>query len=157
VIHARSIKIAVASAGLVLAGGVAAAAAGSPPEAADHGISTAEEHTGIELPATKDSHPTKDDHPGGGPADQAPDDVVVEAEAEGQGPVDNHGADVSAVAKDDSTEGREHGEAVSEVARDNHGQSGEQGPPEGAGDTGAEHRAPQAELGAGNAGEHGKP
>ncbi len=37
------------------------------------------------------------------------------------GPSGNHGADVSAVAKDHSTTGRAHGEAVSEAARDNHG------------------------------------
>jgi hypothetical protein len=38
-----------------------------------------------------------------------------------EGPSGNHGADVSAVAKDDSTTGAAHGEAVSEAARDNHG------------------------------------
>jgi len=37
------------------------------------------------------------------------------------GPSGNHGADVSKVAKDDSTTGRAHGEAVSEAARANHG------------------------------------
>jgi hypothetical protein len=38
-----------------------------------------------------------------------------------EGPSGNHGADVSTVAKDDSTTGAAHGEAVSEAARDNHG------------------------------------
>jgi len=38
-----------------------------------------------------------------------------------EGPSGNHGADVSKVAKDDSTTGRAHGEAVSEAARANHG------------------------------------
>jgi len=37
------------------------------------------------------------------------------------GPSGNHGADVSSVAKDDSTTGRAHGEAVSTTARANHG------------------------------------
>ncbi len=37
------------------------------------------------------------------------------------GPSGNHGADVSTIAKDDSTTGRAHGEAVSEAARANHG------------------------------------
>ncbi|MEX0624908.1 MAG: hypothetical protein WD402_00005 [Chloroflexota bacterium] len=37
------------------------------------------------------------------------------------GPVGNHGADVSTIAKDKSTTGRAHGEAVSEAARANHG------------------------------------
>ena len=39
-----------------------------------------------------------------------------------EGPSGNHGADVSAVAKDDRTTGRVHGEAVSAVARGDHGQ-----------------------------------
>ena len=37
------------------------------------------------------------------------------------GPSDNHGADVSQVAKDHSITGQAHGEAVSEAARANHG------------------------------------
>jgi hypothetical protein len=37
------------------------------------------------------------------------------------GPSDNHGTDVSKVARDHSTTGRAHGEAVSEAARANHG------------------------------------
>src|SRR6266540_2906570 len=40
--------------------------------------------------------------------------------AEGQS--GNHGADVAAAAKDDTTTGRAHGEAVSAVARGDHGQ-----------------------------------
>jgi hypothetical protein len=134
-------KLVVVIVGLVLAAGVVgAAAAGSPPEAADDGLTTAEERTGFDVPTTKEDHPTKDDHPGG-------DAARVEAEAEGVGPVDNHGAEVSAVAQDDSTTGREHGEAVSAVARGEHG--GDAAPNENA--------ATQASLGAENAGEHGKP
>jgi hypothetical protein len=133
-------KLVVVIVGLVLAAGVVgAAAAGSPPEAADGGLTTAEERTGFDVPTTKEDHPTKDDHPGG-------DAAKVEA-AEGVGPVDNHGAEVSAVAQDDSTTGREHGEAVSAVARGEHG--GDAAPNENA--------AAQASLGAENAGEHGKP
>ena len=174
-------KIAAAAAGIVLASGAAAAAVTAPPEQADKGLSTAEEHTGIELPATKDSHPTKDDHPGGGAAaDHAPEAAEAAEAAEGVGPVDNHGADVSAVAQDDSTTGRAHGEAVSEVARAGHGAPAGTGAPEtspaaghaavatpnpggigtandasnGASEVGASHAAPQAAAGAANSAGH---
>jgi hypothetical protein len=170
-------KIAAVAAGLVIAGGAAAAAVDAP-EAANHGLTTAEEHTGIELPASEDSHPTKDDHPGGGAADDAEDAVTDVVEAEAGGPVDNHGAEVSAVAKDDSTTGREHGQAVAEVASD--GRAGGGGddaaagaapvttPNEGgigtgseasgeANEVGADHAADQATAGSENAGDHGKP
>ena len=107
---------AVAAAGiaLVLSGGAAAAANGSLPDAAQDGLSTASDHVGIELPASKDNHPTADDHPGGAPGAVSADSAPTEHP-------DNHGADVSAVAKSDETTGREHGEAVSTVARDGHG------------------------------------
>ena len=129
-------KIAIAAGALTLtATGIAAA--GSPPDAADTGLTTAEEQVGVELPATKDAHP-------GAPEDDAATTEASELEAEGAGvgPVDNHGAEVSVVAQSDATEGREHGEAVSSVARDNHG---------------AEQQAANAALGADNAGEHGQP
>ena len=127
-------KIAIAAGALTLtATGIAAA--GSPPEAADSRLTTAEEQVGVELPATKDAHP-------GAPEATSTEDAEIEAENEGVGPVDNHGAAVSVVAQSDATSGRAHGEAVSEVARDNHG---------------AEQQAANATLGADNAGEHGKP
>ena len=109
-------KIAIAAGALTLtATGIAAA--GSPPEAADTGLSTAEEQVGVELPATKDAHPGAPD------ADDAAttEDSEIEAEDSGVGPVDNHGAEVSAVAHTEFATGREHGEAVSTFARDNHG------------------------------------
>src|SRR5688572_309440 len=111
----KTSKIAAVAVGLVLAGGAAAAAVDAP-EAANKGLTTAEEHTGTELPATKDSHPTKDDHPGGGAVVEESGEAVVEAEATEL--ADTHGAEVSEVAQDDSTAGREHGQAVSEVASD---------------------------------------
>jgi ABC-type glycerol-3-phosphate transport system substrate-binding protein len=117
-------KIAVAAGALTLAATGIAAAAGSPPEAADDGLSTAEAQVGVELPASKDAHPgapeVQDDAADEVEVEQT-DEVEVEAEAEGVGPVDNHGAEVSAVAKSDATTGRAHGEAVSEVARQGHG------------------------------------
>lgn len=108
-------KIGIAAGALTLtATGIAAA--GSPPEAAEDGLTRAEEQVGVELPATKDAHP-------GGQSEDA--DVAEvespEAESEGTGPVDNHGAEVSAVAHTEFPTGREHGEAVSEAARQNHG------------------------------------
>jgi hypothetical protein len=158
-------KIAAAAAGIVLAGGAAAAAVTTPPEAADTGISTAEDHTGIELPATNDDHPSRDDHPDGT-------DEADAATTEGVGPVDNHGADVSAVAQDDSTVGRDHGEAVSATASDGHGApstAASQAPvvtPNGGGtgtasdasggasDVAASHTGPQAAAGSANADSH---
>ena len=99
----RKIAIAAGAATLTI-GGVAAAAVTAPPEAADKGLMTAEEHTGTELPASKDDHPTQADHPGGG------NEVAPEALRKAQVPVDNHGADLSAVAQGDTT-GRDHGAA----------------------------------------------
>jgi hypothetical protein len=144
-------KIAVAAGALTLAATGIAGATDSPPDAADQGLTTASEHVGVELPATKDAHPDgssveQDDD---ATTDESADATEDESDDEGTGPVDNHGAEVSAVAQSDETTGRAHGEAVSEVARAGHG--------EDAGSTGEEHRADQAELGAANAGEHGKP
>jgi hypothetical protein len=115
-------KIAAAAGALTLAaGGVAAAA--SPPEAADHGLTTAEAQVGVELPASKDAHPgaAVEDESAETEVEAESEAVEVEADGEGLGPVDNHGAVVSVVAQDDATTGREHGEAVSAVARDNAG------------------------------------
>lgn len=118
------------------------------PEQAADGLSTAEDHSGVVVPVGADGeHPTGDDHADGD--DESPDvEDSVEPESSG-GPSDNHGAEVSAVATSDATEGVEHGEAVSEVARDGHG--------EDAGEAGDSHRAEESEPGADNAGEHGQP
>jgi hypothetical protein len=112
----RKTTKAVAAAGiaLVLSGGAAAAVNGSLPEAAQDGLSTASDHVGIELPASQEDHPPADDSAGA-----AAEDVSTSSEATEH--PDNHGADVSAVAKSDETTGREHGEAVSTVARDGNG------------------------------------
>ena len=117
-------KIAIAAGALTLAaGGVAAAV--SPPEAADDGLSTAEEQVGVELPASKDARP--------GATPEVPDDEELEEPAvegseqeepaleEAGPPEGTHGAEVSAVARSDEHEGRARGEAVSAAARDNHG------------------------------------
>lgn len=162
-------KIAIAAGALTLAAGGVAAAAGSPPEQADDGLTTAEAKVGVELPASKDAHP-------GGLEEEALDEATDEAEeaeaSEGAeltdddgttedltegGPTDNHGAEVSAVARSDEHEGRAHGEAVSAVARDNHGAevSAEARGEVGGGDD-ADEGAAEAEQAAGAAGAKGR-
>ena len=68
-------------------------------------------------------------------------------------PTGNHGADVSTVAKDDSTTGRAHGEAVSEAARANHGADVSAV----AKDDGTTGRAHGEAVAAAARGDHGKP
>jgi hypothetical protein len=122
-------KIAITAGALTLtATGIAAAAS---PEAATDGLAKAAEQVGVELPATKDAHPgAQNDNEAKDTDDEATDADATEVEApktaadagaEGTGPVDNHGAEVSAVAHTELPTGRQHGEAVSEVARQNHG------------------------------------
>jgi hypothetical protein len=110
-------KIAIAAGALTL--GAAGVAAAATPDAADTGVTKASEQVEIEVPANEDSHSAVEADDLETSNDEATD--VEETEDEGVGPVDNHGAEVSAVAQSDDTEGREHGEAVSAVAQDNHG------------------------------------
>jgi hypothetical protein len=119
-------RIAIAAGALTLGTAGIAAAAGTP-DAADDGLTKASEQVGIELPASQDSHPVADDQADESDVeDDAVEDEVKDETAaeddEGIGPVDNHGAEVSAVATSDETTGRDHGIAVSEVARQGHGQ-----------------------------------
>lgn len=114
-------KIAIAAGALTLAAGGVAAAAGSPSVEADKGLTTAEEQVGVELPATKDAHPGEVEETDTEVETPETESTEVEVDDEGTGPVDNHGAEVSAAATSDETTGREHGEAVSAVARDNAG------------------------------------
>lgn len=108
----------ITAAGAITLTATGIAAAASPPEAADQGLTTAEEQVGVQLPASKDSHPGAQDAQGNGAPEVETDAEAAEA---GQGPVDNHGAEVSVVAQTEFPTGREHGEAVSTAARDNHG------------------------------------
>lgn len=122
-------RIAIAAGALTLGTAGIAAAAGTP-DAADDGLTKASAQVGIELPASQDSHPTADEHADDSDLEdeavETEDEVTDEDDAgedvEGTGPIDNHGAEVSAVAQSDETEGRDHGIAVSEVARQGHGQ-----------------------------------
>lgn len=118
-------KIAAAAGALTLAA-TGIAAAGSPPEAADTGLTNAEERTGKELPVAGANAPDHVEGPEAPGDDVDGDDPVVDevvgVEGEGgNGPVDNHGAVVSAVAQTEHSSGREHGAAVSAVAREGHG------------------------------------
>jgi hypothetical protein len=131
----KTTKVAVAGVALVLSGGAAAGATGSLPDAAQDGLSKASSHVGIELPASSDNHPEGTD------ADTATTEHP-----------ENHGADVSAVAQDTATVGRDHGEAVSEVARQGHGNE-----PSDASSNAADNAADQASSGSDNSGDHGRP
>ena len=141
-------KIAIATGALTLtATGIAAA--GSAPDAAENGLTKAEEQVGVELPAAKSAHPGTPHEKAEADDDEsdAPEETEAEAEsseAKGTGSADNHGAMVSAVAHTELATGREHGEAVSAAAHQNHG---------------AEMQAAKEhpEHGGGNDGEHGKP
>jgi hypothetical protein len=144
-------KVAAAAVGLVLAGTAVAAAVDAPPDAADKGLSTAEEHTGFPVPVGHDAEPPEDEL---GTEelpleDEVPDDDVEAPDDEGTHP-DNHGAAVSAVAQDDSLTGREHGQAVSEVARSDAGKPDH-------GDDEDEDDGESDERGGGNGTGHGKP
>ena len=122
---ARKIAIA-AGAATLAAGGVAGAVV--TPDAAEDGLTKAEQNVGQELPASKGSHPTKDQHPGTALAEdevvedevEEPEEAPSEDEGEEGEAKDNHGAAVSAVAK--ATEsGPGKGAIVSEVARSDAG------------------------------------
>jgi hypothetical protein len=123
-------KIAAAAGALTLtATGIAAAA--SSPDAADTGLTRAEEHVDVDLPvagataradhaddgANDDAEDLADDDA----TEDATDDARDDTSADGSGPTDTHGAEVSAVAQTEFATGREHGEAVSTVARGDHG------------------------------------
>ena len=149
-------KVVATALALVAAGAAAAGAVGSPPPAADKGLTNAEEHTGFEVPVAHEDDVPDDEVVGEDEADEVDraveadevdevDDQVTDSDEvdEVDEPKDNHGAYVSAVAKDDTLTGREHGEAVSEVARS---------------DAGKPHAEDQEADGQGNNGKgHGKP
>jgi hypothetical protein len=163
---------------LVLGATSAAAAAGTLPDAAQNGLSKAAGHVGITLPASHDNHPTKDSHPGGAPETTTTPNTAADATSPTS--VANHGSDVSDVARKTDATGRDKGAAVSAVAKGDHGQPPDAGSNNGtvpttgapvttpnpggistgstasndANSTGADHAAPQAGVGSGNAGDH---
>jgi hypothetical protein len=112
----RSIAIAFVALGLSAGSAFAFTAL---PDAASKGLEQATQASGKTLPARPAS-------PAGPPADEAP---AVDAEQPADAPAELpdaalHGVDVSTVAKaDDLTPDTNHGADVSAVARDNHGQA----------------------------------
>jgi hypothetical protein len=150
-------KIAITAGALTL-GATGVAAAVTTPDQAAEGLGTASDKAGFEVPVGADADVSGDEV-----TEIEAEEVEVDAEGEGIGPVDNHGAAVSAVAQSDFESGREHGEAVSEIARTNGGgevtAEAAEGDDEDEGDAEAEDDgdgapAEQAELGAANADEH---
>ena len=160
-----------AALGVLALGGVSAAAAtGSLPTAAQDGLANAASHVGVTLPASHDSHPSKDSHPGGKPG------VTVATPTTGA----NHGADVSNTARNTDATGRAKGAEISAVARGDHGPPTSVAEPDvttrntsapvptpnaggigtgstasdGANSTGADHAASPATDGSANAGDH---
>lgn len=95
-----------------------AAVAGALPGQAENGLDRAEENVGIELPATRESHPTREDHPGGAP------EVVVTSEAVTPDLPDAaaFGQSVAADAQAGvpQEDGRAFGEHVSSAAQEAH-------------------------------------
>jgi hypothetical protein len=124
--------------GLTLSTGLAAADV--LPGPAQEAASSALSHVGIHVPDR-----SSDDDTNVTTVDDRQEDKVANdddpATHEANEHPDNHGADVSSVAKDDSTEGAEHGAAVCAVASDDKCQAGEDhGASADAGTTGDEHR-----------------
>ncbi len=128
------VKLVATALALVAAGAAAAGAIGSPPPAADKGLTNAEEPSGVEVPVVHDDDDAPDDEVVGeddeadevdDEADEVDDEATESDESdesdEADEPKDNHGAYVSAVAHDHTLTGREHGKAVSEVARSDAG------------------------------------
>jgi hypothetical protein len=116
--HAISAKTAVLAAVVVLAGATVVGAMTAPdddpegdePDGVEESVDQDEQ--GDDAKADEDKAAAKDEA-----KDKEGGDESKALEVETGKPTDNHGAAVSAVAHDDSLEGREHGKAVSEVAR----------------------------------------
>ena len=128
------LKIAVAGAGLVMAGGVAAAAVTTPDQASD-GLEKATTQAGFEVPTSGDVQPLKAQAPTDdevveeqptaeeteGLTETEETDDTAELEDESTGPVDNHGAAVTEYIETSELTGKEFGQGVSEVARSDAG------------------------------------
>lgn len=126
------LKIAAVGAGLVMIGGVAAAAVTTPDEASD-GLDTASDNAGFEVPTSGDVQPVKNQN-------EVEDDTVEdeaqveetteELEGEGVGPVDSHGAAVTEHIESTDLTGKEFGQSVAEVAKSSEGKPDVSGGPE---------------------------
>ena len=130
--------------GVLLSGGAAAAATGTLPTQSDGGISTANDHAVVSVPVSSDDHPTATDHPTGSDESVSPQDSSQP---------DNHGADVSDVARNTDATGADKGAAVASAAQDNVGLADQAATP----GTVPDQAADQASDGASNTDGHGRP
>jgi hypothetical protein len=133
--------------GLMLSGGVAAAATGTLPTQSDRGISTANDHAVVSVPASSDNPAASEQSDGNS------DESSGDATAQDSSQPDNHGAAVSDVAQNTDATGADKGAAVSAVAQDNSGLNDNAATP----GTVPDQAASQASDGASNADGHGRP
>ena len=169
--HRISLKIVAASGAIVLGSGVAAAALTTPDQAAD-GLAKAAEKAGFEVPVATGAQSTVDDQSTDVTEEEST-EAEVEVEDEGTGAVDNHGAEVSELARNTELIGREKGQAIAALASE--GRSGGPDDTEDSADveatddggtdtsteaiedsdtTESDHPAPQAAAGSANAEGH---
>ncbi len=163
--HLTPFRLAVASAvgaGVFLTGGVAAAATGSLPGAAQDVARTVIGTLGIEVPAGEEA-PEQAEERRTDDTDEidetdATEVETVDAEQEDAESAENgKGEEISELATDDSTSGLENGAAVSGAASEGRSRAGQHGAPHDAGrpdtdDTTAEEGAGNAPVDAPNTG-----
>jgi hypothetical protein len=118
----KSLGVAAASVGLVLAGGFASASAGVLPGAAQDAVQDMLGNIGVEVPGADDQSAGHADTRGS--SADAPAGEAAAADSESQ--PDTHGQEVSDLARETELEGAEKGKAISELARSN-GKAGEHG------------------------------
>jgi hypothetical protein len=111
--------LALAGLGVVALAAGGAAVAGALPGQADNGLGPASENVGIELPASRENHPTRESHPGGAPELTAETSEAVTAELPEAA---SFGQSVAADAQAGvpQEDGRAFGGQVSTVAREAH-------------------------------------
>lgn len=107
---------------LVLSGGVASAATGALPDPAQDAVHGAAKHVGLRIPKSDKDKPEKKVK---AEADDGPKTDQDKVKTEHP---DNHGKDVSTVARDPANQGPGHGKAVCEVASDGKCKAGEDKP-----------------------------
>jgi hypothetical protein len=148
--HKTSKLLTAGAIALVLSGGVAAAATGSLPTQAGPGLTTAGDHTGFEVPASHDDHPTGTSSES---SDATESTDAADDNTDSSGQPDNHGAAVSDVARNTDATGSDKGAAVSAAAQDNTGLNDHAATP----GTVPDDAADQASDGSAHASGHGRP
>jgi hypothetical protein len=131
----RSSALALCTVAFGVGGVSVAAATGSLPSSAQHGLAVAASHVGITLPASHDNHPDADAHPESleATSTMVTDEPSTSTESTSttmqttsttevaSSTVPNHGQVVSPFAHTTTLTGRAKGQAIAQVARDNHG------------------------------------